>query len=95
MLIKTNVENHLLLILLACDNKECSGCKTMVTVDITSHDRDKNKTILLLLFGSVFIQLASAEMCNSYECEKLNEGYRPCVYKDSLEISTQQPPYSN
>ena len=47
----------------------------MVTVDITSHDRDKNKTILLLLFGSVFIQLASAGMCNSYECEKLNEGY--------------------
>ena len=94
MLIKTNVENHLLLILLACDNKE-SSYKTMVTVDITSHDRDKNKTILLLLFGSVFIQLASAGMCNSYECEKLNEGYRPCVYKDSLEIPIQQPPYSN
>lgn len=26
--------------------------------------------------------------CNSYEREKLNEGYRPCVYKDSMGIPT-------
>ena len=59
-------------------------------ISSTPHTRQEkmNKTILLLLFCSVFIQLASAGTCNSYEREKLNEGYRTCVYKDSLGIPT-------
>lgn len=41
--------------------------------------------MLLVLFFPVFCM--SGE-CNSYEREKLNEGYRQCVYKDSMGIPT-------
>jgi GH24 family phage-related lysozyme (muramidase) len=40
----------------------------------------------LLLF--IVIQTCLSGECNSYSREKLNEGYKPCVYKDSLGIPT-------
>ena len=41
---------------------------------------------LIVLFALVAVSLAGT--CNSYEREKLNEGYEPCVYKDPLGIPT-------
>ena len=57
------------------------------------------KIILSLLFVAVAVQAApsitafKADVrlsgpCNSYDREKLNEGYRTCVYKDSKNIPT-------
>ena len=41
---------------------------------------------LIVLFALVAVSLAGT--CNSYEREKLNEGYYRCVYKDPLGIPT-------
>ena len=38
---------------------------------------------LLVLLSTSFVALEAGE-CNSYDREKLNEGYRTCVYKDSV-----------
>ena len=43
--------------------------------------------VLLTLFSACFVALKAGE-CNSYDREKLNEGYRKCVYKDSRGIPT-------
>ena len=44
--------------------------------------------ILLLCLFFLALQTGEAGTCNSYDREKVNEGYRPCVYKDSLGIPT-------
>ena len=43
--------------------------------------------VVLLLLSGCFVALEAGE-CNSYEREKLNEGYYKCVYKDPLGIPT-------
>lgn len=45
---------------------------------------------VLLVSALLFCTVASilGGECNSYEREKLNEGYRTCVYKDSMGIPT-------
>ena len=42
---------------------------------------------LLVLLSASFVALEAGE-CNSYDREKLNEGYYKCVYKDSRGIPT-------
>ena len=42
----------------------------------------------LLIFFSASIVALEAGECNSYEREKLNEGYYKCVYKDPVGIPT-------
>ena len=46
----------------------------------------------LLLLAMSFVALEARNYlsgeCNSYEREKVNEGYKPCVYKDSKDIPT-------
>ena len=42
---------------------------------------------LLVLLSASFVALEAGE-CNSYDREKLNEGYYKCVYKDPLGIPT-------
>ena len=46
------------------------------------------KECLVLFAFAVFITTGYAGTCNSYEREKLNEGYYKCVYKDPLGIPT-------
>ena len=45
------------------------------------------KAIAIAVFVACFVALKAGE-CDSYEREKLNEGYRTCVYKDSKGIPT-------
>lgn len=43
---------------------------------------------VLLVLALVPAALCLSGECNSYDREKLNEGYKPCVYKDSMGIPT-------
>lgn len=45
------------------------------------------KLSAILLLAALFVGAHSGE-CNSYEREKLNEGYYKCVYKDPVGIPT-------
>ncbi len=42
------------------------------------------KVLAALLLFACYISLNEAGECDSYDREKLNEGYRTCVYKDSM-----------
>ena len=44
-------------------------------------------TTVLIFLSASFVALEAGE-CNSYEREKLNEGYYKCVYKDPVGIPT-------
>ena len=46
------------------------------------------KECLVLFAIAVFVTTGYAGTCNSYEREKVNEGYYKCVYKDPLGIPT-------
>ena len=43
---------------------------------------------LALLIITCTVEFVAGGECNSYEREKLNEGYRTCVYKDSMGVPT-------
>jgi len=45
------------------------------------------KVIAITVFAACFVTLKAGE-CDSYDREKLNEGYKTCVYKDSMGIPT-------
>ena len=51
---------------------------------------DKGDELLLLLFLilGIAVDFGDSGECNSYEIEKLNEGYYKCVYKNSAGIPT-------
>ena len=45
------------------------------------------KLLVVIIIATCFAALEAGE-CNSYECEKLNEGYHTCVYRDPVGIRT-------
>ena len=48
---------------------------------------DKLLLLLVLILG-IAVDFGNSGECNSYEREKLNEGYYKCVYKDPVGIPT-------
>lgn len=46
------------------------------------------KVFLSLLLLLIAIKAGQAGTCNSYDREKVNEDYKPCVYRDSRNIPT-------